>query len=138
MVSVFFSSRRRHTRCALVTGVQTCALPIFPVVHHLPGVGENLIDHLQTRISLKARNTAGLNELVGNLAFRMKVGAEWLFRGRGLMSTPLASAHAIIHSRPDAPLPDLTLQLHHFSGNDRMADNKNPRFNPPPGPTTGV
>src|SRR3546814_6364932 len=26
----FFSSRRRHTRCALVTGVQTCALPIFP------------------------------------------------------------------------------------------------------------
>src|SRR3546814_8639283 len=24
----FFSSRRRHTRCALVTGVQTCALPI--------------------------------------------------------------------------------------------------------------
>src|SRR3546814_10135766 len=28
----FFSSRRRHTRCALVTGVQTCALPISPVV----------------------------------------------------------------------------------------------------------
>src|SRR3546814_1357927 len=27
----FFSSRRRHTRCALVTGVQTCALPIFVV-----------------------------------------------------------------------------------------------------------
>src|SRR3546814_5093836 len=26
----FFSSRRRHTRCALVTGVQTCALPIYP------------------------------------------------------------------------------------------------------------
>src|SRR3546814_8564328 len=25
----FFASRRRHTRCALVTGVQTCALPIF-------------------------------------------------------------------------------------------------------------
>src|SRR3546814_2519397 len=29
-VCVFFvSSRRRHTRCALVTGVQTCALPIW-------------------------------------------------------------------------------------------------------------
>src|SRR3546814_1164646 len=28
IVSFFFSSRRRHTRCALVTGVQTCALPI--------------------------------------------------------------------------------------------------------------
>src|SRR3546814_5604454 len=30
-VVVFFSSRRRHTRCALVTGVQTCALPIYAV-----------------------------------------------------------------------------------------------------------
>src|SRR3546814_17440343 len=28
----FFSSRRRHTRCALVTGVQTCALPISYLV----------------------------------------------------------------------------------------------------------
>src|SRR3546814_4306822 len=26
---MYFSSRRRHTRCALVTGVQTCALPIW-------------------------------------------------------------------------------------------------------------
>src|SRR3546814_3849293 len=35
----FFSSRRRHTRCALVTGVQTCALPIcwlFPESDHNP------------------------------------------------------------------------------------------------------
>src|SRR3546814_4849143 len=29
MLVFFFASRRRHTRCALVTGVQTCALPIF-------------------------------------------------------------------------------------------------------------
>src|SRR3546814_20783030 len=29
MSCFFFSSRRRHTRCALVTGVQTCALPIY-------------------------------------------------------------------------------------------------------------
>src|SRR3546814_8320158 len=47
-VSYFlFSSRRRHTRCALVTGVQTCALPIYeageqPVhpVKHLLGEPE--------------------------------------------------------------------------------------------------
>src|SRR3546814_7006911 len=29
LVCFFFSSRRRHTSCALVTGVQTCALPIY-------------------------------------------------------------------------------------------------------------
>src|SRR3546814_5011465 len=33
--SFFFSSRRRHTRCALVTGVQTCALPISADVRAL-------------------------------------------------------------------------------------------------------
>src|SRR3546814_1950550 len=29
VINFFFSSRRRHTRCALVTGVQTCAIPIW-------------------------------------------------------------------------------------------------------------
>src|SRR3546814_10543616 len=37
---LFLSSRRRHTRCALVTGVQTCALPIYD------GVFESLNHHL--------------------------------------------------------------------------------------------
>src|SRR3546814_3619218 len=38
---VFFSSRSRHTRCALVTGVQTCALPILGdvVLQHLAHLG---------------------------------------------------------------------------------------------------
>src|SRR3546814_3059309 len=31
LLLLFFSSRRRHTRCALVTGVQTCALPISAI-----------------------------------------------------------------------------------------------------------
>src|SRR3546814_9261067 len=34
LILFFFSSRRRHTRCALVTGVQTCALPIC-LRHHV-------------------------------------------------------------------------------------------------------
>src|SRR3546814_5980288 len=40
----FFSSRRRHTRCALVTGVQTCALPIFHV-----WLGQALYDDVALR-----------------------------------------------------------------------------------------
>src|SRR3546814_7646245 len=47
----FFSSRRRHTRCALVTGVQTCALPISAVQMH-GGMGmtdELMIGHLFKR-----------------------------------------------------------------------------------------
>src|SRR3546814_17559690 len=46
----FFSSRRRHTRCALVTGVQTCALPISYAadIHasavHLLNLIDNILD----------------------------------------------------------------------------------------------
>src|SRR3546814_8081439 len=45
----FFSSRRRHTRCALVTGVQTCALPILACALSLLG-----IDSLLLRLMMKA------------------------------------------------------------------------------------
>src|SRR3546814_5466696 len=38
----FFSSRRRHTRCALVTGVQTCALPICRVISQSQAPGTEL------------------------------------------------------------------------------------------------
>src|SRR3546814_16818522 len=41
----FFSSRRRHTRCALVTGVQTCALPIWIHHHHVADLFGGLGPH---------------------------------------------------------------------------------------------
>src|SRR3546814_6726470 len=49
-VIFFFSSRRRHTRCALVTGVQTCALPIYGAVHAFnrnsrSGAKRNILAH---------------------------------------------------------------------------------------------
>src|SRR3546814_7474332 len=40
----FFASSRRHTRCALVTGVQTCALPIFAVGHSMQWFEAQMID----------------------------------------------------------------------------------------------
>src|SRR3546814_11741984 len=52
----FFSSRRRHTRCALVTGVQTCALPISfspGAVQALHGAIENHVDDLIDAILAK-------------------------------------------------------------------------------------
>src|SRR3546814_3784238 len=49
---VGFSSRRRHTRCALVTGVQTCALPIFALSRPLaskPSAGKKKLARCATR-----------------------------------------------------------------------------------------
>src|SRR3546814_8902053 len=48
-VLFFFSSRRRHTRCALVTGVQTCALPIYTVTLQL-ALDEGLLWKLQQNL----------------------------------------------------------------------------------------
>src|SRR3546814_2353405 len=43
----FFSSRRRHTSCALVTGVQTCALPILLVQEMVAGRRELMLGMLR-------------------------------------------------------------------------------------------
>src|SRR3546814_5349983 len=54
----FFSSRRRHTRCALVTGVQTCALPISSVGNFATAVE-------QATRRIEAAASGGPEKLVG-------------------------------------------------------------------------
>src|SRR3546814_7623737 len=49
LAECFFSGRRRHTRCALVTGVQTCALPIYSSRRDHGGVCEQSHDHAGRR-----------------------------------------------------------------------------------------
>src|SRR3546814_12818537 len=46
MFVFFFSSRRRHTRCALVTGVQTCALPIFARCAVMLRTNDSVVDRI--------------------------------------------------------------------------------------------
>src|SRR3546814_10097690 len=50
----FFSSRRRHTRCALVTGVQTCALPILLLEAAAEAIGRFLKDARASRDGARA------------------------------------------------------------------------------------
>src|SRR3546814_5521640 len=51
-MSFFFSSRRRHTRCALVTGVQTCALPISHTASIYPFSVQGSFGHRGTYVGL--------------------------------------------------------------------------------------
>src|SRR3546814_17410123 len=56
----FFSSRRRHTRCALVTGVQTCALPISPKRHDsLHGQDRTLLNRLFAPLLRRDQESCG-------------------------------------------------------------------------------
>src|SRR3546814_7406935 len=63
----FFSSRRRHTRCALVTGVQTCALPISD--NQVPDLNLQTIEQLHTSGFESAGKAYLPAELFGNNAF---------------------------------------------------------------------
>src|SRR3546814_8857325 len=56
-VFFFFSSRRRHTRCALVTGVQTCALPISGGGAEFEDVGERRLG-IDQRLDLAVAGVA--------------------------------------------------------------------------------
>src|SRR3546814_7874346 len=64
-VSFFFSSRIRHTRCALVTGVQTCALPIF-----LKDRVANVAEFIESVRRVSAGGTAMDPEVVSQLLTR--------------------------------------------------------------------
>jgi len=86
-----------------------------PVVHHLPGVGENLRDHLHVRVAFETDLRITLNAILRSPLLQAKMGARWLLLGRGLMSTSSATIMAIARSRPDLPRPDIKMQLHQLS-----------------------
>src|SRR3546814_9528826 len=82
-----FSSRRRHTRCALVTGVQTCALPILmgPIVEF--GFSFAVFDQRQLRHSLKtiavgAVLAVGLSAIIVALSPLAQATTELMARTR--------------------------------------------------------
>src|SRR3546814_4932266 len=86
-----FSSRRRHTRCALVTGVQTCALPILPLIVALAtgaeppapdGDGVATLDAVVVVVS--SRVPEPLSQVVASVA---QVRSEELRVGKACVST---------------------------------------------------
>src|SRR3546814_17968129 len=64
----FFSSRRRHTRCALVTGVQTCALPIWRISDRK---GVNVPDVVVPLAALTEKDRT-------DLAFALDQHVDWI------------------------------------------------------------
>ena len=75
----------------------------LPVVHDLPGVGENLHDHLQVRIMYKVKNTVTLNERTHSLIGKMAMGLEYLFYRTGPLTMPPSQLGAFARSDPSQP-----------------------------------
>src|SRR3546814_3721400 len=95
IICLYFSSRRRHTRCALVTGVQTCALPIF----HEQEISVLALHLLQA--SLVYVNTRMLQTVLVEPKWAGRMTPEDY---RGL--TPLIYSHVNPYGRFDLDLND--------------------------------
>src|SRR3546814_8479454 len=98
----FFSSRRRHTRCALVTGVQTCALPIFGAVLVVGGLSVVISRSImrRTRAVLGALDRLADRDLLATVGVTGK--DEF-----GRMATSLVSAMASTRERSEEHTSEL-------------------------------
>ncbi len=96
----------------------------IPVLQDLPGVGENLVDHAQTRITFEASRRVGLNHIVGHPLRQALLGLQYLTTRRGLMATPAFTIHALARTDRDEALgrqrPSVKIQLAQLSGNSRF------------------
>lgn len=92
----------------------------IPISHKLPGVGENLIDHLQSRITVACTRSITLNEIVGNPWRQAWMGLKFLVSRQGLMATPGCTVHALARTPNHQARAAVKIQLHHLSGKDRF------------------
>ncbi len=76
------------------------------VTHDLPGVGENLQDHLEFYFQVACKEPITLYSSI-NLWSRALIGARWLLRKDGLGATNHFETCGFIRSRPGVPFPDI-------------------------------
>ncbi|WP_322067230.1 GMC family oxidoreductase [Burkholderia ubonensis] len=78
-------------------------------IRHLPGVGENLQDHLAMRTMYRVHNTTTLNQQASSLWGRFQMGWEYLLHRRGPLTIPPALVTAFFKSDASRATPDLQL-----------------------------
>ncbi|MGD8322972.1 MAG: GMC family oxidoreductase N-terminal domain-containing protein [Gammaproteobacteria bacterium] len=77
------------------------------IIQALPGVGENLQDHLQIRLIYKVGNTRTLNARTRTLFGKAAMGLEYFLFRTGPLTMPPSQLGAFAKSRPELPMPDL-------------------------------
>lgn len=107
-------------------------------VHHLPGVGENLQDHLQNRMTYEVDQKITINDILNSPLRGALAGLRYLAKRDGILSIPSAAAHAIMRSDGAVSYPDLKFQLSLFSGKDRYSRDKKIGVDQFPGVSLGV
>jgi len=79
----------------------------IPLVHYLPGVGENLQDHLQIRMQYKVKNVKTLNGIANSLWGKAAMALEYFAFRTGPLTMPPSQAGAFARSDPAQPTPNI-------------------------------
>jgi choline dehydrogenase len=87
----------------------------IPVAHELPGVGENLQDHLQIRLVYKVSNTRTLNEWSSGLLARAGMGLQYFLLRRGPLTMAPSQLGAFARSDPSRETPNLQYHVQPLS-----------------------
>jgi choline dehydrogenase len=96
-----------------------------PIVHDLPGVGENLQDHLQVRVVYTVRNTVTLNQRAGSWLGKAAMGLEYLLFRTGPLTMPPSQLGAFAKSDPSRPTANLEWHVQPLSL-DKFGDPLHP------------
>jgi len=81
------------------------------VVHELPGVGDNLQDHLGCRVIYKARRANTLNEISRSWVWQARTGLEYIFARRGALMMGAAPIGLFAKTREGLASPDVQYQF---------------------------
>ncbi len=85
------------------------------VRHDLPGVGENLQDHLQIRFIYRCKFSGSLNEVWHSPIARLKAGLEWMTKRSGILTIGAGTVGAFAKSREGLDAPDIQFHYIPFS-----------------------
>jgi len=83
----------------------------IPVVHDLPGVGENLQDHLNSRVVYRVRRPNTLNEISRSWLRQARAGLEYALARRGALMMGAAPIGLFVRTRPGLESPDVQYQF---------------------------
>ncbi len=94
----------------------------IPVVADLPGVGENLQDHLQLRVMYKCTRPITTNDDLASLPGKIRIGLKWLFKRTGPLAIGINQGGLFTRVLPDSKTPDV--QFHFATLSAELAGAK--------------
>lgn len=94
------------------------------VVHDLPELGENLIDHVNMRVTYRARQPITLNDVMSSKVKMLLEGMKYVFLKNGFLTFPTVTSHAIRELHAGQRNSTTKIQIGMISGPDRYANSK--------------